>query len=124
MSYEVTRPNPGMSIRKVEWTLTTDSNGDVSEATTEVLTGKILGCYTNPDNTIAPTANWDLTILGTGGVDVLLGAGQNRDSGGADVSEYANISNGPLVVSSALTAVIDNGGDGKKAVITLLIEED
>lgn len=103
---------------KFDWTAHTD--GVVTGvATTLAYTGKVVALTTDPDAGTAPTDNYDITITDSDGIDVLLGAGANRDT--ANVEQVASASLG-IVVGSTLTFAASGAGSGGKGVAWLDIQ--
>lgn len=103
---------------KFDWTAHTD--GVVTGvATTKTYAGKLIAFTTDPDAGTAPTDNYDIVITDSDGIDVLLGAGANRDT--ANVEQVASASLG-LVVGSTLTFAVTNAGSGGKGVAWLDIQ--
>jgi len=106
------------SLIKITWAWTTDASGDADECTTGVYTGKVIALVTDPGST-APTDNWDLVINDDQSVDVLAGAGANRDT--ADTEQVTDEASLGIVVRSTLDAVISNGGNAKEGTVYLYL---
>jgi len=109
-------------IKKVKWAWLSDSSGNVSGGaglTTKIYNGKLVGFTTDPDGTDAPTDNYDILINDVDGVDVLLGAGANRDTANNEAVATASLG---AVVESTLELVISNAGSAKRGVVTLFIQ--
>lgn len=111
---EVVHTSPKMV--KFAWT-SDDAAGTATGATTNYYSGKILGLATDPGAT-APTDNYDITITDKNGLDVLIGAGANRDT--ADTEYVAEASLGS-VVASQLTINVSNAGNAKLGTAYLYI---
>lgn len=69
--------------------------------------GKVLHVVTSPSVTLVPSANWDLTILDTNGIDIMAGAGLNRSSGS---TQHKLSSTMGAVAKSDLRFVVSNAG--------------
>jgi hypothetical protein len=104
----------GSPVSIIIWAFTTDASGNASEETYKV-SGILKRVVTIPDAVAKPTAGWDLTIEEEDGFDILLGAGADRDSGGAGVSEEI-IPSDPPAFCSILTFKVENAGSGKGVV--------
>ena len=48
--------------------------------------GRILQIITDPDGDTAPQDNYDITLTDSGGADLLLGGGANRDTANTEVA--------------------------------------
>lgn len=108
------------SVRKVLWTWTSGTGaegGTVTSTTTAAFDGKVICLITDPGST-APTDNYDITITDVDGIDVLLGAGANRDTAN---NEYVADASLGAVASSKLTLNITNAGDAKEGVVVLYL---
>jgi hypothetical protein len=112
------------NIRKVVFTCTADAAAATFPAT--VLTGKIEGrliaIETDPGST-APTDNYDIAITDALGLDVLQGAGQNRDTVTTESAAivFASTSVNPVVdESDTLTLAITNNAVNS-ATITIVL---
>lgn len=99
------------AVKKLVITCTADAaDGSFPDTELPRIDGKLLHLETNP-GAVAPTANYDITIIDQNGIDVLQGVGANRHTTN---SERANIvySGGldhPYVApSDVLTLNIDN----------------
>ena len=105
-------------IHLVKWSCTTTAGGAASDVTTKTYSGKIVGLATDPGAT-APTDDWDLTITDDNSLDVLLGAGANRDTANTEYVVSASLGG---VAHSKLTANVTNGGNAKVMDIYLYID--
>lgn len=79
------------------------------------LKGYIVKVDTNPDDTDAPTDDYDITLLNSDSIDVASGNLANRDT--ANSEQW--IPSDPPYVDSELTLTIANAGDTKKGVVTI-----
>lgn len=107
------------SIRKVKFAWTSDSGGAADAVTTKVFNGKIEGLATIPSGGgTAPTDNYDVAITDADGIDVLFGAGANRDTAN---TEYVQGSSLGAVASDVLTLAVTNAGSAKAGTVILFI---
>ena len=79
------------------------------------ITGYIVRAVTNPDDSDAPTDDYDITLLDEDGVDVMGGNLIDRDTSD---SEQVTPSSPPYI-DSDLTLTVASAGDTKKGVLTL-----
>lgn len=112
---EITYP----SIKKVTFEWTSDASGDADGSTTAVFTGKIVQVTTVPSGTAAPTDNYDIELRDADGVDLLAGAGANRDEANTEHITSANLG---AVCVSALTLVVANAGNETEGIVYVFIE--
>lgn len=104
-------------MAKIQWTVTTHTDGAASLVTSRSYYGAVMSVVTNPGAT-APTDNWDATITDVDGYDVLQGVGADRDTTN---TETAGPTVSPSPVFGPLTLNITNGGNTKDLVVTLYI---
>lgn len=97
-----------------DWVSHTD--GTVSGTVSGNVTGRILQVITNP-GAAAPTDNYDITLIGDEGQDVLNGAGADRDTANTEIA----IPSAGLYVSSTLELRIANAGSAKAGRLVLLM---
>jgi len=109
-------------ITKITWAFETDEDGDASEETATAMHGALVRIVTEPDDEDTPTTNWDLTITDEHGLDLLGGAGLNRDAGDTGATEEIIVTDA-RAISDKLTFVVANGGDTKKGVVTAYFGE-
>ena len=101
------------------WSFTTDASGDITEESTVTINGQIGRIVTNPDNTDTPTTLWDLTMADEDGVDILCGAGADRDVADSGASEQISPCPPCPAIQSKLTFTVANGGNAKKGVVVV-----
>ena len=110
------------TVKKVvfSWESASDGGdaGKASATTTLAYNGVIERLVTVPDAVAAPTADYDITILDEDGVDVLLGAGQNRHTANTQQVAAANLG---IVANDKLTLNVANAGNGKKGTVYLYL---
>jgi len=112
---EVTKP----SVKKVTFAWTSSAGGAADATTTAFFDGKLIGLTTIPAAAgSAPTDNYDIVVNDSDGHDVLLGAGQNRDTA---TTEYVAETSLGAVASSKLTLAITNAGATKAGTVILYI---
>ena len=118
----ITEWNAHPRMKKIKWDwLRTDGGVVTGSKTVNKYSGEIIRLVTDPDAAAAaPTDNYDITILDDDGVDVLIGAGANRDTAN---TEQVIASSLGCVVDSQLTLEIVNAGDAKAGLVILYIKE-
>jgi hypothetical protein len=104
------------SLKKIVFTWTSSAGGAADATTTAPFDGLVVGLTTDPGAT-APTDDYDVVITDSGGHDVLLGAGLNRDT--ANTEHVATGMAG--VAASPLTLAITNAGSAKQGVVILWV---
>lgn len=104
------------TIKKIALVWTSDASGDVSGTlTTLAYTGAIERLVTVPaGGGSAPTDNYDVTLLDEDGVDVLMGAGANRDTA---VTEQVLRTSLGVVANDRLALVVANAGATKGGTV-------
>jgi hypothetical protein len=95
-----------------------DDAGAAAATSTAVFSGDIIGLATVPDAVSAPTADYDVVITDSRGLDVLLGAGADRHTSN---TEYVAGTSLGAVVESTLTLGVTNAGNVKKGDVYLWI---
>lgn len=122
----ITQPRAGAGgIKRVVFTWTSDASGNATGTTGNAIDGEIVRVVTNPGAT-APSDNYDVVITDADGVDVLGGAGANRDTANSEqtipllettvgAATYGN----RIVVDGPLSLSISNAGDSKQGVVTV-----
>ena len=104
----------GSPIKRIKFDWTAHTDGVVSPVTTtRYYTGKVVAFTTDPDAGVAPTDNYDITIIDSDGLSVIGTAGTDRDT--ANVEQVLSASLG-IVVMSKLTFSVANAGSGGKGV--------
>jgi hypothetical protein len=110
-------------IKKIKWQWTAHTDGKVAKTTTNAATmnvynGELVRLITIPDGTSVPTDNYDVHIYDDDGVDVLIGAGTDRDAANTEQVLAANLG---VVANDKLTLEIENAGSGGKGTVILYI---
>ena len=104
-------------VKKIKVAWTSGSGGESAAATTtHAYDGKLISLTTIP--TDGPTDNYDVTATDGDGVDVLLGAGANRDTSNTETVAEASLG---AVAGSRLTFTIANAGTSKSGTAYLYI---
>lgn len=95
------------------------ADGTATGQTDFVVNGEILKIVTNPD-AVAPTDNYDLTLIDDDGLDVAEGLIANRDTANSEevvpvieTTVNAHTYGSPVFVDSALTLNVTNAGNAK-----------
>ena len=107
---------PTVKLIKLEWT--SDASGDADATTTTAIDGECLLFGTDPSGASAPTDNYDITITDEDGLDVLVGAGADRDT--ANI-EYVQGSSLGVCAGTKLTITVSNAGSSKSGVAYLFV---
>lgn len=106
------------SCKKVAFAWTSDAAGAADGVTTAALDGRLVGLTTIPSGVAAPTDNYDVRLLDADGHDVLLGAGQNRDTATTEHVAEALLAG---VAGSALTIEVRNAGNAKQGTVIVYV---
>lgn len=110
-------------IKKIKWQWTAHTDGKVAKTTANAVTknvynGELVRLITIPDATTAPDDNYDIKVYDDDGVDVLIGAGTDRDAANTEQVLAANLG---VVANDKLTLEIENAGSGGKGTVILYI---
>lgn len=106
----------GIKSIKAAWTAS--AGGAADGTTAKHYSGKVELLTTIPDGVAVPIDNYDITALDEYGVDVLAGAGANRDT--ANTEQVLSASLGG-VVGDKIAFHVANAGNGGKGVVYLLV---
>lgn len=110
-----TETNDG-TVRTIVAAWTSGPSGEAAVGTTtEYYVGKLESLETNPTDT--PTDNYDVTVADASLVDVLAGAGLDRDDTLTETVAAASL--GFIGSYSRLSFTISNAGNSKNGVITI-----
>lgn len=118
----ITEPDSGypeyQKLRKIKWAWKcTDAGIVTGSVTTGKYTGEIVRLVTKPVD--GPTDNYDVSINDDDGVDVLMGAGVDRDT---TTIEQRLASVLGVCVDSKLTLEITGAGNVKSGIVFLYIK--
>ena len=105
------------SVQRIKWSWTSTAGGAADKATTEAYSGDVLMLATDPGSTAAPTDNYDITITDGNGLDVLAGAGANRDTANTEYVLAASLG----ACDGVLTLNVTNSGSAKQGDVYLYI---
>lgn len=106
------------SMKKIHFAWTSDPSGDADEVTSFPYNGKIENLTTIPSGAAAPTADYDITLTDSDGVDVLAGAGVDRSATAQENVVSASLG---AVVESALTLTVAAAGNAKSGDVYVFI---
>ncbi len=107
------------SVKKITFDWLCTDLGVVSQVTANAYDGKILALVTDPDaGGDAPSDNYNITLLDSGGVDVLIEGGLLRDTANTEVVASASLG---AVAGSKLTLAIADAGDANKGLVHVYI---
>lgn len=112
-------------VRKIRFSWTSSAGGAADSAAYYVC-GAILKVIFDPDGTAVPSANYDVVLNDSHGIDVLAGQGANlSDSASTAVCPGVPLKDGtttsvvPVVVNDTLTLAVTNAGNAKAGVVEL-----
>ena len=111
-------------VKVITFTCTADSSDGSFPATTVTaadIKGSLLQIVTDPSGDTAPQDNYDITLTESGGADLLLGVGANRDT--ADTAVAIVQSSGARSVvaeTDTLTLTITNNNVNSAIVVIKL----
>lgn len=113
----------GRVIQKISiaWT---SSSGGAATGSIDDLKGFLVKVVTNPDDSAAPTDDYDITLVDSNGVDAAQGLIANRDTANSE-EKYMTPSGSatPVLLDGTYTFTIANAGDTKSGVCELHIME-
>lgn len=118
---------PASSVAVLTATMTSNADGIVSGRLLAAQFGLFWRGTTDPDDTDAPSDNYDLTLLDDAGIDLLNGRGDDRDSTDSQqlaplVLDSATTVSQPVAIGDRLTFQGLNMGESKTTVLRLYIE--
>jgi hypothetical protein len=106
-------------VKKIKFVWVSAADGTASASTTYAYSGKIELLTTVPaGGGSAPSDNYDITVTDSDSVDVLAGAGADRDT--ANTEQVLGTSLG-AVASSVLTLNVTNAGNAKGGTCYLFV---
>jgi hypothetical protein len=119
-SVTLTAHNQLGNIRALRYTCVADAaDGSFPATALPKIEGKLLALETNPGAT-APTDNYDVTLVDDDGLDVLQGAGANRDTANTEMAAvlFASTSVHPPVDEwQTLTLTIANNAVNSAGIV-------
>lgn len=95
------------TVKLIKFTFVGNVTSTETGRTTSYYDGKLLHVITSPNTAKVPTANWDLTIKDSNGIDLLAGAGLNRSSG---TTQHKLSSTMGAIAGSRLRFIVANTG--------------
>jgi hypothetical protein len=105
-------------LQQFVWTWTSSAGGAATYTPETKFSGSVVNLVTIPDGVSVPTTNYDVTVIDDNGVDVLNGAGIDRDS---TLTQYAQEAALGVVANSQLDFTIANAGDTKKGTVVVTL---
>lgn len=103
------------SVKKLEIAWTSTAGGAADGTSEHPYDGRLIAVTTVPAAAgDAPTDNYDLTLTDSGGADVLLGQGADRDTANTEHLLEANLG---AVAASKLTLNVTNAGATKQGTV-------
>ena len=105
------------SLKRITWAWISTAGGAADLVTTQTYSGEVLTLVTDP-GAAAPTDNYDITVTDADGIDVLAGAGANRDTANTEFVLAASLGG---CVDSVLTLNVSNAGNAKDGDVYLYI---
>lgn len=112
----------GGFVKKIAFAWTSvNGGGDAGKAvktTVESYSGQVVRLVTVPDAVDAPTDNYDVAINDEDGVDILMGAGIDRDTANTEQVLAALLG---YVANDCLTLSVAAAGNAKKGTVYLYI---
>lgn len=106
-----------VNVHKIRWTWTSTAGGAADLVTAGAYAAEVLALVTNPDDSAAPTDNYDVTITDAEGYDVMQAAGADRDTANTETATPAKTS----VAFGQLTLNVTNAGSAKSGVAILYL---
>ena len=113
----VTTEQTHRSLKRVKFAWTSSAGGAADATTSATYSGEVLTLVTDPGAT-APTDNYDVVVNDADSIDVLAGAGANRDTANTEYVLAASLGG---CVDSKLTLAITNAGNAKDGTVYVYI---
>lgn len=118
----------GSDIVKHTFDWVSDASGDAEVVSGVAVSGAIARVVFIPSATAAPTANYDVTLTDSDGIDVLAGQGANlSDTVSSSVCPGIPLKDGTTtsviltIVDSILTLTVANAGDTKAGKVIVYV---
>jgi hypothetical protein len=112
-------------VRKLVISWTSDGSGNAT-GNTGGINGVVLCVVFDPDDSAAPTDQYDVTLSDENGVDILAGQGANLSSSassavcpGIAFTDGTTASTVPRAVCGDLSLSVSNAGDTKKGQVVI-----
>lgn len=105
-------------VKKITWAWTATDAGAVVAAVTTLPYSGTVSAYTVPDTGTAPSADYDITVKDTAGVDVFNGLLANRHTSN---TEWVSDTSTGKVVNSTLTLAVANAGNAGKGQLIVFV---
>lgn len=119
------RMMPQGSVQKIEWSWTSNAGGFWQSGVSREVTGWIVGVKFTPSSSAAPTANYDVSLLDTGGLDYFQGQGNNlpATSGVTRNIRSPLTSEGefPFLWMEDLAPKVENAGASKSGTVSVFV---
>ena len=123
MTPTVFQPGLRRPVTKVVLAWVSSAGGTVTQTTTFKVSGLLRRVVTVPSATVAPTADYDVVIEDSDGLDILNAAGADRHTTNTEVIAPLISTYGPMLVSeTALTLKVTNAGAAKAGTIYLFFD--
>ena len=108
-----------MKVATLAWT--TSAGGVFTSTTTsKSINGMVVMVETDPDGTAIPTPGYSITLLDSGGADIMGGALANRDTANTEITmPLLNGNYTGVTVQGALTLTVSAAGLSKKGVVKI-----
>ena len=113
----VTTEQTHRTLQRIKFAWTSSAGGAADATTAKVYIGEVLTLVTDPGAT-APTDNYDVVVNDADGIDVLAGAGADRDTANTEHVLAASLGG---CVDSKLTLAVTNAGNAKEGAVYLYI---
>lgn len=108
-----------MKVATLTWT-TSVTGTFTSTATSKNINGFVVSVETDPDGTAVPTAAYDLTLLDSGGADIMGGALANRSDTATEITmPLLNGNYTGIAVQGPLTLTVSAAGNSKIGVVKI-----
>ena len=108
-----------MKIATLTWT-TSAGGVFTSTATSKSINGFVVMVETNPDGTAVPTVDYDITLLNSGGADIMGGTLADRSNTATEMAMplIGTIYTG-IAVQGGLTLTVSNAGNSKIGTVKI-----
>ena len=108
-----------MKVATLTWT-TSAGGVFTATSTSKSINGFVVMVETDPDGTAVPTPNYDLTLLNSGGADIMGGALANRHTSTTEMTmPLLNGNYTGVAVQGALTLTVTTAGNSKTGTVKI-----